>query len=78
MSYARPLQERLLQAHAENDQHALVSLYTEAADLMQLANTIDAACFYLTQAFVHALEIDAPSLESLHARLAQHGRVHAL
>ncbi len=66
------LDTRLLAAHAKGDQPALVALYTEAADQ---ANDIDAACFYLTHAYIYALELGHPATEMLHLRLAQHGRV---
>lgn len=66
------LQERLLAAHARDDRTALVSLYTEAADT---AGAIDAACFYLTHAYIFALERGDPATRSLYDRLKAHGRV---
>lgn len=66
------LNDRLLHAHAAGDNRALVPLYTEAADR---ANDIDAACFYLTHAYIFALEQGHPATKSLHTRLAEHGRV---
>lgn len=66
------LDDRLLAAHAADDRLALVTLYTEAAD--QAAET-DAACFYLTQAYVFALEKGHPRAKHLHDRLAAYGRV---
>ena len=66
------LQTRLLDAHARDDRAALVRLYTEAADT---ANDIDAACFFLTHAYIFGLELDHPDVRVLHARLAAEGRV---
>ena len=66
------LDAQLLAAHTQDDKTALVRLYTQAADS---AGTLDAACFYLTHAYVFALEIDAPDQDALHARLRKHGRV---
>ena len=66
------LQDRLLDAHAQGDQMALVALYTEAADS---TDVVDAACFYLTHAYIFALELGDPSSETLFARLKVHGRV---
>jgi len=66
-----PLDARLLAAHAADDRRALVSLYTEAADH---AETLDAACFFLTHAYVFALETGHPAGPTLHARLVAHGR----
>lgn len=62
----------LLAAHDAGDRDALTVLYTRAADL---AETDDAACFFLTQAYVYALEQGHPTQELLYARLAAHGRV---
>mgnify|MGYP000321358594 CR=1 FL=1 len=39
------------------------------------ADTIDAACFYLTHAYIFALELGRPEVQALHARLDAHGRV---
>jgi hypothetical protein len=66
------LQNRLLDAHARGDQSALVTLYTEAADS---TDVIDAACFYLTHAYIFALELGDPVSDTLFARLKVHGRV---
>lgn len=66
------LQNRLLDAHARGDQSALVVLYTEAADC---TDVIDAACFYLTHAYIFALELGDPASDTLFARLKVHGRV---
>ena len=66
------LQDRLLDAHAQGDQMALVALYTEAADS---TNVVDVACFYLTHAYIFALELGDPASETLFARLKVHGRV---
>ena len=67
-----PLQDRLLDAHARNDRAALVGLYTEAADA---APDLDAACFYLTHAYIYALEKGDPATEQLYHRLKAHQRV---
>ena len=61
----------MLAAHADRDQAALISLYTQAADV---ANDIDAACFFLTHAYIYALEAGAPQAAALRARLMDHGR----
>ncbi|MEM8538987.1 MAG: hypothetical protein AAGF56_14140, partial [Pseudomonadota bacterium] len=61
------LDTRLLAAHARDDRAALVALYTEAADY---ARDVDAACFYLTHAYVFALDTGDKAAQTLHARLA--------
>ncbi|WP_138934191.1 hypothetical protein [Roseovarius arcticus] len=65
------LHTRMLAAHARPDPAALIALYTEAADA---ANDLDASCFYLTHAYVFALEAGAPQARHLHRRLVVHGR----
>jgi len=65
------LDARLIAAHEAGDKPALVTLYTEAADV---ANDVDAACFYLTHAYVFALDAGHPAAATLHARLVAQGR----
>lgn len=60
------LDRRLLAAHAAGDKQALVTLYTEAAD----AATDDTARgFYMTHAYVYALDIGDPRASALHKEL---------
>ena len=66
------LQKRLLDAHAREDRQRLVTLYTEAADQ---ADDVNAACFFLTHAYVFGLEVDHPAVPALFARLKAQGRV---
>ncbi|MCK0094243.1 hypothetical protein MWU60_01565 [Yoonia sp. F2084L] len=66
------LQDRLLDAHARNDRAALVGLYTEAADATR---DVDAACFFLTHAYIFALELGDPAEQPLYRRLKDQGRV---
>ncbi|PJI92129.1 hypothetical protein BC777_0973 [Yoonia maricola] len=68
----KTLQDRLLAAHARDDRKALVTLYAEAADN---TNNVDAACFYLTHAYIFALELGDPVSEVLYQRLKAEGRV---
>lgn len=65
------LHQKMLAAHATPDPAALIALYTEAADS---ANDLDASCFFLTHAYVFALESGAPQAQLLRRRLIQHGR----
>ena len=67
----RDLDARMIDAHEARDLSRLVELYTHAADLV---NDVDAACFYLTHAYVFALEADAPQATQLHHRLVAAGR----
>ncbi len=70
------LHQRMLQAHAAQDLNSLIALYSTAGKRMETRGDIDAACFYLTHAYVYALELDAPELTELQTRLAAYGRIH--
>ena len=66
------LDARLLAAHDRGDGAALVRLYTEAADHAADPN---AAGFFLTQAWIWALDTGADDESALRTRLAAAGRV---
>lgn len=68
------LDAALLAAHAANDRKALIRLYAAAADLSQAAGRGDAAGFYLTHAYIFALEAGDPAAAGYRARLAAAGR----
>jgi len=68
------LEHRLLAAHARNDLEALTALYEEAANQRQERGDEEAACFYLTHAFVYALETGSPRADALQLRLWKLGR----
>jgi len=59
------LDEALIAAHAAGNKTELVQLYTEAAE----AAAGEAAAFYLTHAYVFALEAGDPRAASLRAAL---------
>lgn len=65
------LDAALIAAHEAGDGRRLVGLYTQAADQ---ANDVDAECFFLTHAYVFALQTGAPEADMLHARLKAYGR----
>lgn len=64
------LDARLLAAHAADDRAALIALYKEASEA---ADTPVARNFYLTHAYVFALEAGAPEAADLRARLVAYG-----
>lgn len=72
------LDHALLEAHAKQDSAALVRLYALAANESETARDTDAACFFLTQAFVFALESGDARADELNRRLADHGRAPRL
>lgn len=66
------LDVELLAAHAAGDTARLITLYTEAADTAQG----DTACgFFLTHAYVFALEAGDPRADALGVRLRRMGRL---
>lgn len=65
------LDAAILRAHAADDRRALARLYARAADGI---DDLDAACFFLTHAYVFALETGAPEAGPLRARLVAAGR----
>lgn len=72
---AHPELDRALQrSHEERDAGALVHLYAKAADEAEEAGEPDAACFFLTHAYVFALEAGDETADHLHARLKARGR----
>lgn len=65
------LDQRLLEAHALDDRAALVTLYKNASDL---AESDDARYFFLTHAYIFALDCGHPLTPELHAQLKAAGR----
>ena len=65
------LDAALLAAHAAGDRAALSGLYTHAAEC---APDETAAGFYLTHAYIFALEAGLPEAEGLRQRLKAQGR----
>ncbi|MEM6547580.1 MAG: hypothetical protein AAF713_07515 [Pseudomonadota bacterium] len=68
------LDRALLAAHADADGLTLAALYADASDLSEAAGDIDAAAFYMTHAYVFALETGHPMADAFHARLLALGR----
>lgn len=68
------LDARLIAAHEARDWSALVRLYAEAAESSEAAGDVAAACFFLTHAYVFALQTGDARASALHARLKERGR----
>ena len=66
------LDAALLAAHAAGDRVALIRLYTDASEA---SDDAQAAAFYLTHAYVFALEAGAAEAPALRARLAAMGAI---
>lgn len=65
------LDAHLKAAQAAGDKRALIGLYDQAADT---ANDPNAAAFFLTHAYVFALEAGDPRAKAFHHRLKAEGR----
>ncbi len=68
------LNKRILSAHASEDGNMLARLYGDAGTQMLAAGQVDEGCFFLTQAYVFALENGLDSAEAFHGYLVEHGR----
>ena len=68
------LDQKLLDAHDQSDCPSLVSLYTKAANECEQSGDTDAACFFLTHAYVFALQEGMSEANNLQARLVAYGR----
>jgi len=64
----------LLAAHAANNKAKLVGLYRKAGDMMLASGRVDAGCFYLTHAYIFALDCGAPEAAEIHQTLIAYGR----
>ncbi|MEM1419139.1 MAG: hypothetical protein AAF661_07845 [Pseudomonadota bacterium] len=64
----------LIAAHDARDGARLARLYAMAADAKEAGGDLEAACFYLVHAYVHALEANAPESAEIRKRLVAHGR----
>ncbi len=71
---AGDLHDRLLAAHAAGDGPTLARLYAEAAAREDARGAPDAAAFFLTHAYVFALECGAADAARLRAELVARGR----
>ncbi len=69
------LERELLAAHESGDGDALIGLYAVVADKSEASDDIDSAAFFLTHAWIFALERGDERAAALRARLANLGRV---
>ncbi|MFK7834792.1 MAG: hypothetical protein AB8B60_01100 [Sulfitobacter sp.] len=71
----KPLDDALRAAHVAGDTDALIRLYAQAAEG---ADTSDSAAFYLTHAYVFALETGDARADGLREKLVAVGREEPL
>lgn len=65
------LDAQIIAAHAAGDKLGLAGFYADAA---KQAADLDARCFFLTQAYIFALDAGLPLATDLHKSLKEHGR----
>jgi len=65
----------ILKAHESGDMESLVKHYTKIADEAELCGDIDACCYFLTLAYVFALDAGHDDHPILQSRLHAHGRI---
>ena len=71
----QPLESALLDAHSIGDIAKIAKTYLAAADEAVADGDQERASFFLTHAWVFALEAGDPLADICHARLLQDGRV---
>jgi len=71
----RDLDAKIISAHENGDKQILVENYTQLADEAERIGEINACCYFLTLAYVYALELGLENHEVLACRLRAHGRV---
>ncbi len=71
---AGALHRRLLAAHEAEDPALLSRLYSEAGDMAEISGDRDRAAFFLTHAWIFALEAGLDGAEDLRMRLRAWGR----
>jgi len=68
------MEDRLHEAIERHDLEVLTRIYTDAANASEQCGNIDETCFFLTQAYVCALQQGANTALKLHSRLIKYGR----
>ena len=69
------LDARLIEAHSSRNLREIASHYALAADRAEMNEDIDRACFFLTHAWIFALEAGDLIADDHRSRLAAYGRV---
>ena len=68
------LDAAMLAAHESNDLEQLVAFYQKAGLSRIATNDVDAGCFYLTHAYIFALEAGMSQAKEIHRTLVAYGR----
>lgn len=65
----------ILEAHANDDKALLVRQYTRVAEEAERNSDIDVCCYYLTLAYVYALDAGLDAHTDLAVKLRSYGRL---
>lgn len=68
------LDAALLKAHAKSDVAQLIALYQQAGQRNLDQGDVNAGCFYLTHAYIFALEAGVPEANALRKILISYNR----
>ena len=68
------LDQQLITANLANDNIKLVALYQHAADICEAEGVVDKACFFLTQAYVFALQEGSSQSRQIKEKLVAYER----
>lgn len=68
------LDRAILAAHAAKDIAALVPLYRQAGETMIKGGNLNAGCFFLTHAYIYALDCGDDAAPEIHQTLVAYGR----
>ena len=68
------LDQRLIAANLANDNIELIALYQHAAEISEAKGAVDETCFFLTQAYVFALQEGSPQSRQIKEKLVAHAR----
>ncbi len=68
------LDRQLIAANLANDHIKLIALYQRAAEICEAKGAVDETCFFLTQAYVFALQEGSPQSRQLKEKLVAYAR----
>ena len=74
MKLSDELNANIIAAHKQNDRNNLSLLYERLGMSELKKNNIDAGCFFLTNAYIYALEANLNSAKKIHEVLKLYGR----
>ena len=74
MKLSKDINKRILKAHQQKDRKYLALIYERYGRSQLEKNNIDAGCFFLTHAYIFALEEGLNCATRIHKALKNYGR----